>query len=57
MVVLVESSLGGGRDLISLRRASLGVKTIEKLDLCHTVVFFFLSALVAYCNPHYNILI
>ena len=45
------------RRLISLRRASLGVKTIEKLDLCHTVVFFFLRALMAYFNPHYNILI
>ena len=38
--VLVERLLSGGRDLISLHRASLGAKTIEKLMPYHSLLFF-----------------
>ena len=38
--VLVERLLSGGRDLISLCRASLGAKTIEKLMPYRSLLLF-----------------
>ena len=38
--ILVERSLSGGRDLISLRCASLGAKTIKKLMPYRSLLLF-----------------